>query len=185
MYNLKYDRWKINFSRLAGEGSAIFGGIFLTAATICMFVNIVTRTVAGYNLRWIYDFCGLCAAATASFAIPYATFTRGHSNMDTILALLKPRVRAGSEAIAGVLTLITMVFTIYCVALYAYNKTMVFESTTSAHLPIWIFRWGYVIGLVLTTIASVLETIDMFRIAAGRKVVNTQEELEAAEKEGN
>lgn len=49
-------------------------------------------------------------------------------------------------------------------------------------MPTWIFRWLYVIGLILTTIAALLEMIDMFRIAKGETVVNTREELEALEK---
>ena len=182
MYNLKYDKWKINFGEKIGNGSALFGGIFLTIATFFMFLNMITRTVASYNFRWIYDLCGLCAAVVASFSIPYATFTRQHSNIDTILSHLKPRVRAVSEAVSGIITLLIMVFTIYACSIFAYSKTLALESTTSSHMPTWIFRWLYVIGLILTTIAALLEMIDMFRIAKGETVVNTREELEALEK---
>lgn len=190
MYNLKYDKWKIDFCEKVGNGSALFAGIFLTIATFFMFLNMLTRTVADYNFRWIYDLCGLCAAAVASYSIPYATFMRQHSNMDTILSRLKPGARAVSEAVSGIITLLIMVFAVYACTLFAYSKTLVMETTTSSHMPVWIFRWLYVVGLLLTMLAAGLEMIDMFRTARGVTVINSREEMKAltegsiAEKEG-
>lgn len=181
MYNIKYDRWKIRISNVIGDGSAIFAGIFLCAATFCMFVNMMTRTFLDYNFQWIYDFCGLCAAGIASYSIPYTTFIRGHSNMDIIISKCKPRTRGMSEGISGIITLAVMVFTIFAVTKIAIMKTQTMELTTSAHLPTFVFRWLYIIGLVLTVFAAALEMIDMFRVASGKNVLTTQEELDAYE----
>lgn len=181
MYNVKYDRCKIRISNLLGDGSALFAGLFLCAATFCMFVNMMTRTFIDHNFQWIYDFCGLCAAGIAAYSIPYTTFVRGHSNMDIILSKCKPRTRGMSEGISGIITIAVMVFTIFAVTKIAIMKTLALELTTSAHLPTFVFRWLYIIGLVLTTFAAVLEMIDMFRVAFGKNVLMTQEEIDAYE----
>lgn len=181
MYNIKYDRWKIRIGNIIGDSSAIFAGVFLCAATFCMFVNMMTRTFLDYNFQWIYDFCGLCAAGIASYSIPYTTFNRGHSNMDIIISKCKPRTRGMSEGISGIVTIAVMVFTIFAVTKIAIMKTQAMELTTSAHLPTFVFRWLYIIGLALTLFAAALEMIDMFRVAFGKNVLTTQEELDAYE----
>lgn len=177
----EYDRKKLVITDRVTDTLGILSGIFLTVATVFMFVNIATRTLLDYNFIFIYDLCGLCAAGVASFAIPFAAFKRGFANMDTILTRLKPRTRAVSEAAAGVLTIGIMLFTVYSVTIYAIMRTKVLESTTTSHMPTWIFRWLYVLGLILTTLASVIELVDMVRKARGEDVIFTKEDLAARE----
>ena len=174
-----YDRKKLAVTDKISDALGIISGIFLSIATVFMFTNICTRTFADYNFLFIYDLCGLCAAGCASFAIPYATFKRGHANMDTILTKLKPRTRGMSEGLAGILTMCTMLFTIYAVTYYAIMKTKVMESTTTSGLPTWIFRWLFVIGLILTTIAAAIEMVDAFRLMKGVDVIGTSDDLAA------
>lgn len=101
--------------------------------------------------------------------------------MDIITGHLSPRVRAACEAISGVITAVVMVFTVYVLINYAYQRTLVLESTTTSGFPTYIFRWIYAAGMLFTLIAGVIETIDMFRLAAGRKVTLIQEEEAAPE----
>ena len=74
-----------------------------------------------------------------------------------------------------------MLFTVYSVTIYAIMRTKVLESTTTSHMPTWIFRWLYVLGLILTTLASVIELVDMVRKARGEDVIFTKEDLAARE----
>ena len=74
-----------------------------------------------------------------------------------------------------------MLFTVYSVTIYAIMRTKVLESTTTPHMPTWIFRWLYVLGLILTTLASVIELVDMVRKARGEDVIFTKEDLAARE----
>lgn len=178
-----YDRIKIETTERIGRCLGILAGLFLCVATVFMFINIVTRMTVDYNLIFIYDLCGLCAAGTASFAIPYATFKSAHTSMDTIIHKLPARTRGVCEAISGVITMVVMLFTIYAVGSYTWTKTLALELTTTSKMPTFIFRWFYVIGLVLTLIAAALEMIDMFRIAAGKQVVRDRDAWEALEAE--
>lgn len=86
-----YDKKKIAIVEKSSEILAILAGVFLCVSTIFMFANMLTRTVADFNIRFVYELCGLCAAGTASFAIPYATFKSAHSQMDIITSHMKPR----------------------------------------------------------------------------------------------
>ena len=108
-----YDKKKIAFVEKSSEILAILAGIFLCISTIFMFTNMLTRTVADFNIRFVYELCGLCAAGTASFAIPFATFKSAHSQMDIITSHLKPKKRAVSEGISGIFTMVIMLFTVY------------------------------------------------------------------------
>ena len=175
-----YDKKKIAFVEKSSEILAILAGIFLCISTIFMFTNMLTRTVADFNIRFVYELCGLCAAGTASFAIPFATFKSAHSQMDIITSHLKPKKRAVSEGISGIFTMVIMLFTVYVLVVYAYQRTLVMETTTTAGLPTWIFRWLFAVGMLITTIAAALEMIDCFRIAAGKEVVRSLEETEGA-----
>ena len=176
-----YDKKKIAFVEKSSEILAILAGIFLCISTIFMFTNMLTRTVADFNIRFVYELCGLCAAGTASFAIPFATFKSAHSQMDIITSHLKPKKRAVSEGISGIFTMVIMLFTVYVLVVYAYQRTLVMETTTTAGLPTWIFRWLFAVGMLITTIAAALEMIDCFRIAAGKEVVRSLEEKNALE----
>ena len=84
-----YDKKKIAIVEKSSEILAILAGVFLCVSTIFMFANMLTRTVADFNIRFVYELCGLCAAGTASFAIPYATFKSAHSQMDIITSHMK------------------------------------------------------------------------------------------------
>ena len=152
-----YDKKKIAIVEKSSEILAILAGVFLCVSTIFMFANMLTRTVADFNIRFVYELCGLCAAGTASFAIPYATFKSAHSQMDIITSHMKPRKRAVFEGISGIFTMIIMLFTVYVLISYAYQRTLVMETTTTAGLPTWIFRWIFAIGMLITLIAAVVE----------------------------
>lgn len=177
-----YDLRKIALQEKLGTAFAIISGIFLCISTVFMFTNMLTRTVSDYNIRYVYDLCSLCAAGVASFAIPYATIKGAHTNMDIITSHLKPRVQAACEAVSGIVTMVIMLFVVYVLANYAYQRTLVLEATTTAKLPTYIFRWLYALGMLLTTVAAGIEMIDMFRIAAGKKVIRTREQLDEMQK---
>ena len=173
-----YDLRKIEVSDKIAQALAIISGIFLSISTAFMFANIFLRTTVDVNIRFVYDLCSLCAAGVASFAIPYATFKNAHTTMDMITSHLNPRVRGVCEGISGIITMVVMLFTVAVLTNYAYQRTLVLESTTTANMPTFIFRWLYAIGMLLTTVAAALEMIDSFRIAAGKTVIRSKEELE-------
>lgn len=57
-----YDKKKIAIVEKSSEILAILAGVFLCVSTIFMFANMLTRTVADFNIRFVYELCGLCAA---------------------------------------------------------------------------------------------------------------------------
>ena len=177
-----YDQKKIRIVDRLCAVLGVIAGIFLCTATFFMFLNICTRTFANYNFLFIYDLCGLCAAGAASFTIAYATLKSMHTTMDTILGKLPPRVGGTLQGISGILSTVILVFTIYSVGVYAVQKTLVRESTTTSGMPTWIFRWIYIFGLVVTLIAGIIESIDMFRRAKGETVYLNSDEVADAEK---
>ena len=170
-----YDLRKIALLEKLGTAFALISGVFLCISTVFMFANMLTRTAADYNIRFVYDLCSLCAAGVASFAIPYATIKGAHTSMDIITSHLKPRVQAFCEGISGIVTMVIMTS-------YAYQRTLVLEATTTAKLPTYIFRWLYALGMLLTTLAAAIEMIDMFCIAAGKQVIRNREQLEEMQK---
>lgn len=179
---MNYDLKKIALMEKIGNAFALLSGAFLCVSTVFMFANMLTRTTADFNIRFVYDLCSLCAAGVASFAIPYTTLKGGHTTMDTLLAHLKPRAQAACEAISGVITMVVMAFTVGVLTSYAYQRTLVLEATTTAKMPTYIFRWLYALGMFLTMLAAAIEMIDMFRLAAGKPVIRNREQLEEMQK---
>ena len=177
-----YDQKKIKIVNSLCTVLGIIAGIFLCTATFFMFLNICTRTFANYNFLFIYDLCGLCAAGAASFTIGYASLKSMHTTMDTVLGKLPARVRGFCEGIAGIISIVILLFTIYSVGVYAIQKTLIRESTTTSGMPTWIFRWVYIFGLTVCLIAAIIETIDMFRRSKGETVYLNSDEIAEAEK---
>jgi len=178
-----YDQKKIKIVDKTCAVLGVIAGIFLCTATFFMFLNICTRTFANYNFLFIYDLCGLCAAGAASFTIAFASLKSMHTTMDTVLGKLPPRVRGALEGISGIISMVILLFTIYSVGVYAIQKTLIRESTTTSGMPTWIFRWIYLFGLTVCLIAALIETIDMFRRAKGETVYLNSDEVAEAEKE--
>lgn len=174
-----YDQRKIVIEEKVSVLLALIAGVFLCIASVIMFTNMITRTAADINIKLVYELSQLCGAGVASFTIPYATIKGAHTEMDIITSHLKPRLRASLEGIAGIVTVAVMVFTVYMLADYAYLRTLAMELTTTNHLPIYILRWVYAFGMLLTLIVAAIEMIDAFRIAMGKKVVRSLEEQEA------
>ena len=174
----EYDYKKIVIKEKLGEVISIISGIFLCLASAIMFINMITRTAADFNIRFVYELAQLCGAGVASFSIPYASIKRAHTEMDIITSHLKPKARGLLEGIAGILTVVVMVYITTLLVKYAWARTLNFESTVATHLPMWIFRWTYAIGMLITLIAAFLDMVDDFRIALGKKVVRTREEME-------
>lgn len=174
----KYDERKIMIEEKIGVAFALIAGVFLCIASVIMFVNMATRTAADINIKIVYEVAQLCGAGVASFAIPYATIKGAHTDMDIITSHLKPRVKAALEGVAGIVTIIVMVFTVFMLMDYAYQRTLTMETTTTNHLPIWIFRWTYAFGMLCTLLVAALEMVDSFRIAMGKNVVRRKEDLE-------
>ncbi len=184
----RYDEVKISVEEKTGTLFAIIAGIFLAVASVVMFTNMVTRTAADYNIRIVYELCQLCGAGVASLAIPYATIKSAHTEMDIITGHMHERTKNLLGGISGIITLVIMVYADAMLVDYAIQRTLILESTTTNHLPMWIFRWLYAFGMIVTLLAAGVEMIDCFRIVAGKKVYHNREEytaeLEAAKIEG-
>ncbi len=184
----RYDEIKISVEEKVGTVFAITAGIFLFVASIVMFSNMVTRTAADYNIRIVYELCQLCGAGVASLAIPYATIKSAHTEMDIITSHLHDRTRNILCGIAGIITVIIMLYTDCMLLDYAYQRTLILETTTTNHLPIWIFRWLYAFGMIVTLLVAAIEMIDSFRLSKGKRVFRNREEyneyLEAGKLEG-
>ena len=173
-----YDRNKIKIEGKVGEILAMIAGLFLVVASVTMFVNIVTRATIDFNIKIVYELCQLCSAGIASFAIPYATIKFAHTEMDIITSHLNPRVRAFLGFIAGIVTVVVMIYVCYMLYDYAAVRTAAHEVTTTNHLPTWLFRWIFAVGMSLTTIMAAVDMIDDLRIALGKEVYKTPEALE-------
>lgn len=173
-----YDQRKIAIEEKLGVTFALLAGVFLCIASVTMFVNMVTRTAGDINIKVVYELCQLCGAGVASFTIPFATMKGAHTEMDIITSHLKPRLRAALYGVAGIVTVIVMLYTVYMLADYAMIRTRALELTTTNHLPIFILRWVYALGMLFTLLAAALEMIDAFRIAMGKQVIRNREEME-------
>lgn len=173
-----YDRKKIMIEGKLSVVFAMIAGVFLVVASVVMFVNIVTRTTMDLNIKIVYELCQLCSAGIASFAIPYATIKFAHTEMDIITSHLSPRVRAFLGFIAGIVTVVVMIYVCYMLYDYAVIRTAAHETTTTNHLPTWLFRWIFAVGMTLTTIMAAVDMIDDLRISLGKEVYKTPEALE-------
>ncbi len=176
---MRYDQKKIMVEEKIGVVLAILAGIFLCIASGIMFTNMVTRSVANFNIKTVYEVAQLSGAGVAAFTIPYATIKHAHTEMDIITSHLNVRVKNALEGLAGLITVAVMVFTVAMLISYAYQRTLTLETTTPNHLPQYLFRWIYAVGMLFTLIMAFVDMVDCFRVALGQRVCRTREELEA------
>jgi TRAP-type C4-dicarboxylate transport system permease small subunit len=118
----------------------------------------------------------MSAAFAAALCIPYCALKREHAIMDIILSHLPLKLRWALQSISGIINAGFMALMMYAGSRYAYEKTLVFEKARSSGMPVWIFRWVWVLGMALVALALVLETIDFVRNLLGRKAYNSLED---------
>ena len=153
----RYDEKKIAVLTPISHALAIVAGVFLAVASVCMFVNMVTRTAADFNITFVFELCSLCD--------------------------LNARVRGVLEFISGIFTVAILGFTIVQLYKSAIMYTAAHELTTTAHLPAYMFRWVFAIGMTLTLIAAAIDMIDALRTAKGVEVTQLSTVANEAEAE--
>ena len=175
----EYDRLKIKWTKTIANLLGIIAGVALIVGTTFMVINIFIRPF-GLAMRYIYDLAGLSAAFAASLAIPYCALLQDHTVMDLVLGKMPAGMRKISESISGIISIGIIFLLIYAGGKYAYTKTLVFEKTLSGNLPTWIFRWVWVLGMVLLACAIIIETIDFVRLAMGKQVFTIFDEEDSS-----
>lgn len=133
----------------------ILAGAALIIAAIIVVVNILLGKITGTPLKGTYEMVGLCCCVMASMAIPMATLTGGHVSVDIVVRALKPRAQMAFDIFAkAVDCLVGMVLTYACYR-FAIKMLSTRETTATLSLPVWPFRFVWMLGCVLVAIFSI------------------------------
>jgi TRAP-type C4-dicarboxylate transport system permease small subunit len=136
-----------------------FAGAALIIAAIIVVLNILLGKLFGSPLKGTYEMVGLCCCVMASMAIPMATLTGGHVSVDIVVRMLKPRGRMIFEYIAKIFDALVGVMMVYACSRFAIKMLATRETTATLSLPVWPFRFVWMLGCVLIVVFSIYNIV--------------------------
>lgn len=132
----------------------ILAGAALIIAAVIVVINILLGKLTGTPLKGTYEMVGLCCCVMASMAIPMATLTGGHVSVDIVVASLKPKAQMALDIFGkAVDCCVGVVLTCVCYR-FALKMLSTQETTATLNLPVWPFRFLWMLGCALVAIFS-------------------------------
>lgn len=125
-------------------GAALLAAILVLVLAFLTALNVPLKQFLGQPFRGEFEIVDL-GIATAVFAfLPLAQFARGYVIVDLVTQRAPPRVKAGLDALAGVLFAATMAILAWRMLLGGMDIARTGEHTTMLHLKYW---WSFVVAV--------------------------------------
>ena len=156
----------------------VIGGIFVMAAVILVAGNVAVRVITGHSFNGSYELTGLFATMFVAVSIPVATLRGTHIFVELLTTHLRGAARMATEYIARVFDLVLAVLYSYTGYNLAVQKFSAGEATDTLGVPIWPFRFLWVLCSVLMIIYTVYNIV---MIPKRRKVESSSLDTEIAE----
>jgi len=147
------------FNRFIKIG-AVFGGACLIALTLLITVGIIVRYF-GRAIPGIYELTEVIIIGGVGFALAYTTYMKGHVVVELLTERLPQRIRLAFETVTYFLSAVIWGAIVWA----SYNFMMdrwLGEKTDLIQIPLFPFRLIWEIGLILTTLAFLLNSIKAF-----------------------
>ncbi len=159
-----------------GELHAFFVVLFLVATTLLVFIQVLLRYVFNAPLMGIEEFLLLPVAWLYLLGAAYASYTRGHIDCGIIMLYVK---RPMTYKLLKLLRS-GLVFAVCLWLLWWSWWYLKYTIRVDKESPLGYIRMVYVdssvfYGILLMTIYSLVEFVDWFLIAIGKKKVKTVE----------
>ena len=145
--------------KVFSEAEKYFIFVIFFFATVFVVINVLGRKLLGFSFNWLEELnryiLVICSFVGASIAVTM----KSHARMDSVISLLKGRLRPVVEAFSSLIYAVFLAFMAY----YAFKQlgTMVKLSAMTATLkvPVYIFFAFIPIGLTGMTIRTAVQFI--------------------------
>lgn len=133
----------------------IIGGVFVMLAVLVVFGNVVVRVLTGGSFNGSYELTGLCATMFVALAIPVATFEGSHIFVELLTSHLHGVTKRVTEYIDRVFDLLFEVLYFWAGWKIALQKFATMEATDTLHIPVWPFRFLWVLCCALMIVFTI------------------------------
>ena len=137
----------------------VIGGIFVVAAVALVAGNVVVRLITGHSFNGSYELTGLFATMFVAVSIPVATLRGTHIFVELLTSHLHGAARMITEYIARFFDLVLAVLYSYTGFDLAMQKFAASESTDTLSVPIWPFRFLWVICSILMILFTIYNIV--------------------------
>lgn len=159
-----------------------FAGAALIVAACIVVVNILLGKLAGTPLKGTYEMVGLCCCIMASMAIPMATLTGGHVAVDILVRAFKTEGQMVFDIIARIVDALVGVALCYAAGRFALRMLATKETTATLNIPVWPFRFVWMLGCALVVIFSAYNLIQIPKKYKNSVLSSADAEIAAAKK---
>lgn len=139
----------------------IIGGIFVMAAVVLVFGNVVIRLFTGSSFNGSYELTGLFAVLFVAVSIPVATLRGTHIFVELLTSHLHGVVAMIAKYIAYLFDLFLGILYVYSGFELAMTKFLINESTDTLKVPIWPFRFLWVLCGVLMIVYVIYNMVQL------------------------
>ena len=161
----------------------LIGGIFIIGMMLLIVVNVILRAITGSPISGTYELASLCAVLFVGVSIPVCTLADSHIKVDIISQKFKNMPKLVIDIITRVLDCLAGVILTYTAFRLAMRMVQTGESTSTLDVPIWPFRFIWMICAALIVVASVYRIV--LAIKNRKDFFETPDETEVEEKGGS
>ena len=133
----------------------VIGGVFVVIAVAVVFGNVVMRVFTGHSFNGSYELTGLCATMFVALSIPVATYEGSHIFVELLTSHLHGVARKVTKYIARFFDLLFSIIYAYAGWKIAVQKFATLEASDTLRIPVWPFRFLWVICCVLMIVFSI------------------------------
>lgn len=155
------------------------GAALIISAAIVV-LNIVLGKVFGSPLKGTYEMVGLCCCIMASMAIPMGTLMGSHVAVDIVVQAMKPKWQMAFEFFARIVDVLVGCVLTFCTYRFAVGMFDVQETTQTLGIPVWPFRYLWMLGCILVVVFSVYSMVQIPKKYKGDVLSAADAEIEEA-----
>jgi len=151
-----------NFVFGASKKLNYISGVALTAMMCLVFFNVLLRWT-WEPILGTYEFTGLLASVTISFALARCAAQKGHVAISLFTERLSTRAQGICEAIVGAIG--TVLFSVLCwqSIIHAGVIRRSGEVSFTTEFPFWPFIYGMAFGFLMLAIVNFIDLLNSFK----------------------
>lgn len=132
-------------------------------ATIMVVINVFGRKLFGFSFNWLEELNRYILIFSAFIGGSIAVTSDMHPRMDSVLQLLKGKVRLAFEAVSGVLMTGFLGVMTYYALLQLQQMIRISAMTATLFVPVYVFFAFIPLGFLGMTVRSGIKLIFLFK----------------------
>lgn len=149
-----------DLQRIVNRIVKILTSVGMASLLIMMIITVVNIFIRpmGHSILGIIEISQMLIVITVAFAIGYTALKDGHVAMDSFTAKLSPLAKKYFKIISNILTIGIWGMIAWFNFQFAWEKTLLGESSIIANYPIYPFRFIFGLGCILLCLVTIYQT---------------------------